>query len=201
LFAPLALAPFVVAVALTAAPPQAPLALVKSADSEVEKILAGKDATVEKLAARSDDFIDFVELAHRALGKDWDGLDKAKRDDFSATMKGVLRASYAKKAISDGRGGSKVEYGAETITGNEAVVATTLLVKQDKFPIVYKLYRADAKANWKIYDVVTDDVSLVQTYNDQFRKVIAKQGFDALLKSLKNKKAQLEKKDDSAGVQ
>lgn len=181
-------------VSLAVAPKdQPPLALVKSADAEVEKILQGKDATVEKLAARADDYIDFIELARRALGKEWDGLDKRKQEDFSTTMKGVLRASYAQKAINDGRGGAKVEYGAEKVDGNEAVVQTTLVVKQDRFPIVYKLFRADAKSGWKIYDVVTDEVSLVTTYNDQFRQVIAKKGFDGLLKSLKAKKEQLEK--------
>lgn len=186
----------VLVLALAIPSPQAnvaPLALVKSADAEVEKILQSKDATVEKLAARADDYIDFIELARRALGKDWNGLDKKKQEDFSSTMKGVLRASYAQRAISDGRGGAKVEYGAEKIDGNEAVVATTLVVKQDRFPIVYKLFRADAKSSWKIYDVITDEVSLVDTYNDQFRQVLAKKGFDGLLKSLKAKREQLEK--------
>lgn len=182
----------VVVLALAAAP-VGPLALVKSADAEVQKVLQADAPTTEKLAAKADEFIDFSELAKRALGKEWAGLNKKQQEDFSATMKGVLRASYAQKAISDGRGSAKVEYGDETIEGNEASVKTTLLIKQDKFPIVYKLFRADAKAAWKIFDVVTDDVSLVSTYNDQFRQVIAKKGFEGLLKSLKAKKEQLEK--------
>lgn len=182
----------VVVLALAAAP-VGPLALVKSADAEVQKVLQADAPTTEKLAAKADEFIDFSELAKRALGKEWATLNKKQQEDFSATMKGVLRASYAQKAISDGRGSAKVEYGDETIEGNEASVKTTLLIKQDKFPIVYKLFRADPKAAWKIFDVVTDDVSLVSTYNDQFRQVIAKKGFDGLLKSLKAKKEQLEK--------
>lgn len=182
----------VVVLALAAAP-VGPLALVKSADAEVQKVLQADAPSTEKLAAKADEFIDFSELAKRALGKEWGNLNKKQQEDFSATMKGVLRASYAQKAISDGRGSAKVEYGAESIEGNEASVKTTLLLKQDKFPIVYKLFRADAKAAWRIFDVVTDDVSLVSTYNDQFRQVIAKKGFDGLLKSLKAKKEQLEK--------
>jgi phospholipid transport system substrate-binding protein len=193
------LAPLI-ALALTAAAP-APLAVVKAADVEVAKILKGNEATVEKLAARADEYIDFVELARRALGKEWDGLDKRQRDDFSATMKGVLRASYAQKAIADGRGTATVEYGAETIAGNEASVGTTLVLKQDRFPVVYKLFRAGPKGGWKIYDVITDEVSLVQTYNDQFRQVISKKGFDGLLKSLKAKREQLEKKKDTPDAQ
>jgi phospholipid transport system substrate-binding protein len=182
----------VVVLALAAAP-VGPLALVKTADAEVQKVLQSDAPTVEKLAAKADEFIDFSELAKRALGKEWAGLTRKQQEEFTATMKGVLRASYAQKAISDGRGSAKVEYGDESIEGNEASVKTTLIIKQDRFPVVYKLFRPDAKSAWKIFDVVTDDVSLVSTYNDQFRQVIAKKGFDGLLRSLKAKKEQLEK--------
>jgi phospholipid transport system substrate-binding protein len=74
-------------------------------------------------------------------------------------------------------------------------VNTKLLVKQDTFPVVYKLYRPDAKAAWRVYDVITDEVSLVTTYNDQFRSVLARKGFDGLLKSLKDKQDSLEKQN------
>lgn len=176
---------------LTASP--GPLAIVKSADADVQKVL-GHDATLEKLATVADVYIDFGELAKRALGqKEWAKLDKKKQDDFSATMKGLLRASYAQKALGDGKSGAKFEYGGEKLEGNEATVAATLVTDKDKFPVSYKLYRGDPKASWKIYDVVTDDVSLVSTYSDQFRKLIAQKGFDGLLGSLKAKKEQLEK--------
>jgi phospholipid transport system substrate-binding protein len=187
------LVPLVGSLFLTAAAPgQGPLALVPSADAEVEKVLSAGGATVEKLANRADDFIDFVELARRALGSDWDSLSKKQQQEFSATMKGVLRASYAQKVLSDGRGSAKVDYGEERIEGNEATVTTTIKVKEDTLPVVYRLFRAGTAAKWKIYDVITDEVSLVSTYNDQFRQVIAKKGFEGLLKSLKARKAQLE---------
>jgi phospholipid transport system substrate-binding protein len=180
-------------VVLTAVPAGAtPMGVVKSADTEIDAILASPAPTAEKLAARADDFIDFVELARRALGREWASLSKRQQDDFSSTMKGVLRASYAQRALSDGRGGAKVEYGEEKVDGNEATVGTTLRLKEDAFPIVYRLFRPNAKVGWKIYDVVTDEVSLVSTYSDQFRQVIAKKGFEGLLKSLKAKREQLE---------
>lgn len=192
------LAPLVLAVVLAASP--GPLSVVKNADSEVQKVLQAPDATTEKLAARADDFVDFGELAKRAMGAEWGKLNKKQQDEFSATMKGLLRASYAQKAVNDGRGGNtaKVEYGAEKIDGNEAVVDSKLLVKQDTYPVVYKLYRPDAKGSWRIYDVVTDEVSLVSTYSDQFRTVIGKKGFEGLLKSLKDKQQSLEKQNAEA---
>jgi phospholipid transport system substrate-binding protein len=181
------------ALVLALAAQPGPLAVVKSADADVQKVLQADAPTVEKLAAKADLYVDFGELARRALGKEWGSLKKKQQEDFSATMKGLLRANYAQKAISDGRGGTPVEYGEEKIEGDEATVNSTVMVKADRFPVVYKLYRAGPKANWRIYDVVTDDVSLVATYADQFRQVMAKKGFEGLLGSLKAKREQLEK--------
>ena len=177
---------------LASVPSATPTALVKSADAAVQRVLKGADPTTAKLATAADQFIDFFELAKRALGGEWSKLNKKQQDDFSATMKGLLRASYAQKAITDERGTATVEYGDEKVEGNEALVKTTLVVKADKFPVDYKLYKS-TKGKWKIYDVITDEVSLVATYNDQFRQAISKKGFDGLLTSLKAKREQLER--------
>lgn len=188
---------FLAAAALAANP--TPLALVKSADAEVHAILKAPEPTVEKLAAKAESFVDFAELAKRAMGKNWDPLNAKQRQDFSDTMKALLRANYAQKAIKEGRGEAKVEYGEEKVAGDEATVATTLVVKEDRFAVIYKLFRPGAKAPWRVYDVVTDDVSLVSTYADQFRKQLAQKGFDGLLASLKAKKDQLEKAPQNGG--
>jgi phospholipid transport system substrate-binding protein len=129
-------------------------------------------------------------LSKRALGKQWDSLTPAQREDFSATMEGLLKASYAQKAL--GQGKAQVRYGKESVEGNEATVSTTLKVQQDEVPVEYKLFREDGKGEWRIYDIVTDDVSLLETYQGQFRKLLADKGFDGLLTTLKTKRAQLE---------
>ena len=133
-----------------------------------------------------------MELAKRALGKEWDKLSVKQREEFSTTMKELLRASYAQKAM--GQGAAKVEYGKETVKGNEAEVATTLVLTKDRIPVVYRLYRLGPDASWRIFDVVTDEVSLVETYQGQFRRIIAQRGYDGLLETLKQKRDQLQKK-------
>jgi phospholipid transport system substrate-binding protein len=174
-----------------------PLEVVKNGNAEVQKIAATADAA-EKLAARADDFVDFGELAKRALGKDWVKLTKPQQDDFAQTMKVLLRASYASKAQTEGKGKLSTEYGQEEITGNEAVVGTHLVMNNDRFPVDYKLYRRDEKGPWKIYDVVTDSVSLVSAYQDQFRVLINTKGVDGLINTLKSKREKLEKKEAAA---
>jgi phospholipid transport system substrate-binding protein len=165
-----------------------PLSVVKSGNAQLQKVIAdGKGAS--DLAAQAEQFIDFVELARRALGEQWSKLKPKQQDEFAATMKGLLRASYAKKALDQGKQGEPA-WGDETVTGEEATVASSILVNNEKFPVEYRLYRA--KGAWRIYDVVTDGVSLVDTYSDQFRSLISKKGYDGLLETLKKRRDQLE---------
>jgi phospholipid transport system substrate-binding protein len=184
------LAPLIAATLLAATP--TPLEVVKAGNADVQKAANAPGATVEQLATVVEKFVDFEELAKRALGKTWDTLKPEQRKDFADTMKGLLRASYAQKAI--GQAKAEVKYGKETVTGDEALVNTTLTVKKDQLPVDYKLYKTSGKGgSWRIFDVVTDEVSLVETYAGQFRKLMADKGFDGLLSTLKTKRAQLEK--------
>jgi phospholipid transport system substrate-binding protein len=180
-----------IAATLLAATPSTPLDVVKAGNTDVQKAANAPGATVEQLATVVEKFVDFGELAKRALGKTWDTLTPAQQKDFADTMKGLLRASYAQKAI--GQANANVKYGKETIEGDEATVTTTLTVKTDQIPVDYKLYKVPGKGNWRIYDVLTDEVSLVETYRGQFRKLMADKGFDGLLSTLKTKREQLEK--------
>lgn len=181
------------AATLLAAAPVGPLSVVKSGNADVQKAANAPGATVDSLATVVEKFVDFEELAKRALGdKTWATLTPAQQKDFSSTMTGLLRASYAQKAI--GQAQAQVKYGKEDVQGNEATVNTTLSLKKDQIPVDYRLYRA-AKGEWRIYDVVTDEVSLVDTYKGQFRKLMTDKGFDGLLSTLKTKRAQLEKEN------
>jgi phospholipid transport system substrate-binding protein len=181
----------IVLAALSTAPASGPTDVVKRGNQAVQGVLSSQDASAERLARTVDGFVDFGELARRALGREWPRLSRRQREDFSSTMRGLLRASYAQRAL--GQGKAVIEYEAEHREGAEAEVPTTFLVKKDKVPVVYRLYLPNAREGWKIFDVVTDDVSLVDTYRTQFRKLIADRGIDGLLTTLKNKRAQLER--------
>ncbi len=171
-----------------------PLDVVKRADASVSAILKGPEPKLEKLVQKADESIDFAELAKRTLGKAWATLSKKQQEQFSTEMKGLLRANYAQKALQENSAGAaSFRYDQEKLSsdGKEATVETTLVLKSDNIPVEYKLFSADGKS-WKIFDVVTDQVSLVATYQDQFRQVISKKGIDGLIATVKSKREQLE---------
>ena len=184
--------PLLTALLVTAAATPGPLEVVKAGNTDVQKVASAKSATAAQLSTVVERFVDFGELSRRALGATWNKLTPAQRQDFSSTMEGLLRASYAKRAL--GQGKAQVQYGEESIQGNDARVSTKVKINRgEPYPVDYKLYRADDKGGWRIYDVVTDDVSLLDTYQEQFQKLLSTKGFDGLLATLKSKRAQLEK--------
>ena len=117
---------------------------------------------------------------------------KEKKARATITMIRVTDPTAYGLIFTDGEG--QVTRFLEKPSWDEATVDTTVNVNRDKFPVEYKLYRTNGgKGEWRIYDVVTDDVSLLETYQGQFRKLLADKGFDGLLSTLKAKRAQLEK--------
>ena len=65
---------------------------------------------------------------------------------------------------------------------------TTARGKKVKIALEYKmLWRGD---HWVVYDVVTDEQSMLENYRAEFNKIINRDGFDALLKKMKTKLAE-----------
>jgi phospholipid transport system substrate-binding protein len=57
--------------------------------------------------------------------------------------------------------------------------------KGEPTAINYRLHRVDDE--WKVYDVVVEDISLVVNFRSQFNRILAKGSFDDLLKQLREK--------------
>jgi phospholipid transport system substrate-binding protein len=57
--------------------------------------------------------------------------------------------------------------------------------KGEEFAIDYKLHQADG--GWKVYDVVLENISLVNNYRSQFNRVISKSSYEELVSKMKEK--------------
>ncbi|HYH95423.1 ABC transporter substrate-binding protein [Hyalangium sp.] len=183
------LIPLIAATLLASTP--SPLEVVKSGYANVQKVASAPGATVEKLATAVDTFVDFNELARRALGETWNTLTPAQRKEFTGAMRGMLRAFYAQRIL--GTGQTAITYGEETLNGDEAIVRTTVTVERTQLPIAYKLYRQSRKPRgWRIYDIVTGNTSLLEDYRVQFNELLVTQGFNGLLATVKARRAQVE---------
>lgn len=125
---------------------------------------------------------DFSEMTKRSLGSHWDSLGSAEQREFvDAFTQRVLRA-YGRSVRASGD--EKVQYARELRDGDLATVETKVISGSgDELPIAYQLH--DVSGQWKVYDVVIDQVSIVSNYRAQFDRVIAKSSVQELLQKIK----------------
>jgi phospholipid transport system substrate-binding protein len=126
---------------------------------------------------------DFVEMAKRALGKHWDKVPE-RQQEFVAAFADFLGNSYVGKIVS--YKDEKIVFVRESIDKDNAQVDTQVIpAKGEPFAIAYRLHRSQGE--WKIYDVVVENISLVNNYRSQFNRILASGSFDDLMRLLKEK--------------
>jgi phospholipid transport system substrate-binding protein len=128
---------------------------------------------------------DWNEMARLSLGKHWPSAP-AMQQQFVITFTEFVGNSYI------GQIGSykneKIIYLGERRDRNRAEVDTKLVpTNGEALSVNYKLHQLDG--DWKIYDVVIADISLVNNYRSQFNRVLAKTSFEDLLRQLKEKQS------------
>ena len=125
---------------------------------------------------------DFSEMTKRSLGSHWESLGSAEQHEFvDAFTERVLRA-YGRSVRASGD--EKVQYARELRDGDLATVQTKVISGSgDELPIDYQLHNVGGQ--WKVYDVVIDQVSIVSNYRAQFDRVIAKSSVKELLQKIK----------------
>jgi phospholipid transport system substrate-binding protein len=127
---------------------------------------------------------DFAEMAKRSLGSNWQKASGIEQQKFVRLFTDLLESSYIGQV--EAYAGEKIIYGREAVDQNQADVETKILTKKsEEVAIVYKL-RADG-ADWKVYDVVIENVSIVNNFRTQFNRILAKGSFAELLSRLESK--------------
>lgn len=186
---------------------QSPKATLQRLNGACEKLLRTKtDAgsaeekkIKEEIKQRASELLDYSELCKRALGEHWEKMGEPKRTEFVATLKDLIERNYIRQLRTNLD--YEVTYGEETVEGTESKVATTLrLATKGKTTQVQIDYRMVQKPDgrWMVYDVVTDELSLVRNYRTQFQRIIGAGNYDGLLSRMKSKLAEEQSKDGTA---
>jgi phospholipid transport system substrate-binding protein len=71
------------------------------------------------------------------------------------------------------------------LSDNQAEIQTKIITSSKEIPIFYRMILKDSK--WKVYDVVVENVSLVQNYRTQFNDILGKNTPEQLLEILRKK--------------
>src|SRR5512135_3276446 len=149
---------------------------LKGPSKETERRKQIREAVMERF--------DFGEMAKRSLGIYWKERSAAEKKEFTALFSDLLERSYINRI--EGYSNEKISYENESIDGDYAVVKTRLhTTRGEEIPIDYKLINESGK--WMVYDLVIENVSLVNNYRVQFNKVIRSTSYAELVKKMKNK--------------
>jgi len=132
------------------------------------------------------DVIEFREAAAHALGPAWSSKSPEVQSEFIELFSGVLERGFVAAIVTKANvtGGVKISYLSETVTDDQAVVATTLLGRNGAdLPVDYRMVRRGGR--WKVQDVIIEDVSLIANYRAQFSRILRDYPYTGLVAKMK----------------
>jgi phospholipid transport system substrate-binding protein len=162
-----------------------PTEQVKATVDQVLTILRehppSEDEQLQRVIAQR---FDFAEMAQRSLGSRWRKLTRAEQQEFVDSFTRLLKQNYLDqiKAYQN----QKVLFTGERRDGDFAVVETRIESQQGE-PIALNYRLQLSGAEWKVYDVVIENVSLVNNYRSQFSRVLARSSFSDLIRRMNDK--------------
>ena len=164
------------------------LEMMKARDQSIKEIVNSEtkgETPVERdsLKAVVGDLFDFQEFSRLALGRYWKERTEAEQAEFTDLCRQLIEKNYADPKLytkSD-----KINYIKSELEGTKGLVKTVVYYKDEESSIDYKLHPVNGQ--WRVYDMVIDDLSITRSNRSQFYKEIRKTSFEGLVKKLKDK--------------
>jgi phospholipid transport system substrate-binding protein len=127
---------------------------------------------------------DFTEMAKRALGSHWQRRSPEEQAEFVKLFTSLLEDAYLDTIES--YKGEKVQFLNERLDQNFAQVDTKISDPQgQEYSLNYRLHNV---GEWKVYDVVVENISLVNNYRSQFNRILGKSSYEQLIAAMREKK-------------
>jgi phospholipid transport system substrate-binding protein len=129
---------------------------------------------------------DFSEMARRALGAHWRRRTATEQQEFVQLFTELLERQYA--GIIESYTDEKIVYVSERIDGAFAEVNSKIFTaKGQELSINYKAQVVGQE--WKVYDVIAEEISMVNNFRSQFNRVISSSSYEELVRRLREKQA------------
>jgi phospholipid transport system substrate-binding protein len=144
-----------------------------------------KNERREKLRQVLSRRFDFTEMAKRSLGSHWRRLTAEQQKEFVKLFTRLLEDAYLDKIES--YNGEKVQFLKERQDDTYAEVETKIIDNSGQaFSVDYRLHNVNG--NWQVYDVIIEDISLVNNYRSQFNRVLSRSSYEELLERMRERK-------------
>lgn len=163
--------------------------LMDERDKEI-KVLLGPEGTEytddqrQQLKEIINGIIDFRMMARETLESTYDTISTDLRDEYVTLFSTIVRDNSLNK-LDIYR--ADVRYELIEAEDGQARVETLAQLEDVRTPVYYEMIKTDGE--WKITDIIIDDVSTADSYNRQFQRIIKQKGFDTLMSSLRKRAA------------
>ncbi len=170
----------------------APMDTAKSSVNKVLDVLrdpklkspSARETKKQKLRTIYKTMFDEMEFSKRTLARNWNKFTPAQQKEFIGLFEQVLEKNYIDKILSY-TNEKIVFYKEDMLSENRAEVQSKVVTSSKEVPIFYRMIKKNNV--WKVYDVVVENVSLVQNYRTQFTDILARNTPEQLLEILRNK--------------
>ncbi len=176
-----------------------PTRAIQDLETKMDSYKTGDNLTAEEKAKNVQikkevitGTFDIRELSKLSLDKHWATLSAAQQNNFVSIMTQLLET---KAILSKEQGKTKgkkftIRYTGDTFLDaakTKAKTKTSIFVPKENLNLSldYKLMKAGKE--WKIFDVIVDDASLVENYKYQFNSIIVKHGYNELITRMNKK--------------
>ncbi len=164
-------------------------AFIRTKHNKVRAVLRKPDTPkrAEQLTVLLGEFLDYDRLAKLSLDKEWDKRTDKELKKFVGLLRALVERQYQRNMESTLD--YKVKWvGTEPIEEGVKVNSSARSVtKKRQPPITIDYSMSPAEKEWKVFDIFTDDVSLVKNYKRQFRRVIKEEGWKGLIDRMEKK--------------
>ena len=174
---------------------ETPLALIRQTTEQAVTVLRDPSFQERDRAhERAEKFwevilpkFDSQEIAKRCLSIHWNELNEMQKKEFVDLFTELIKHSYhdtLERRVKD----AQFAFDHERIEGDSAEVETRVIFpssEEKEISLNYRLHRISGK--WLIYDIVAENVSLVQNYRNQFNRLLQDSSYDGLVQTLRKK--------------
>ncbi len=174
------------------------LEMMTAKEKTIRNLLAtptvkGTEAHLKKettLRSVINEMFDFEELGKRALIFHWDSLTPEQRIDFLGTLQALIEKNYLLRIA--GSTTYKLKWFGEAPVPDEDYTVVRFKLKSGNYKAAIQFRTIVKNGKPVIFDMLIDDVSLMENYRSQFNKIIRKDGFNELMAKMKRKLGEMD---------
>ena len=128
------------------------------------------------------------EMARESVKDYWDKISAPQRSEFRDLFIELFQDSYTRMVLNFLQR-ETIEYRGESQTAGGTKVGTVIMRANEHIPVDYHLKQQGGR--WRIRDVEIDGVSIVDNYQNTFRRSIQAGSFDGLLNKMRTQRKAL----------